>query len=58
MVSGVLAERAPDTVRAVVDGGHEIVAHDIFFQRRTHHLLGCAAQPRIPWLKGLFALHL
>jgi peptidoglycan/xylan/chitin deacetylase (PgdA/CDA1 family) len=27
MVSGVLAERFPDTVRAIRDGGHEIVAH-------------------------------
>ncbi len=27
MVSGILAERAPDQVRAVVAGGHEIVAH-------------------------------
>jgi peptidoglycan/xylan/chitin deacetylase (PgdA/CDA1 family) len=27
MVSGVLAEQFPDTVRAVRDGGHEIVAH-------------------------------
>ena len=27
MVSGVLAERHPDTVRAISDGGHEIVAH-------------------------------
>src|SRR5215471_12561442 len=27
MVSGVLAERAPDTVKAIVEAGHEIVAH-------------------------------
>ncbi|MBI4274427.1 MAG: polysaccharide deacetylase family protein [Rhizobiales bacterium] len=27
MVSGVLAERAPDRVRAIADAGHEIVAH-------------------------------
>ena len=27
MVSGVLAERLPDSVRAIRDGGHEIVAH-------------------------------
>lgn len=27
MVSGILAERAPHTVKAIADGGHEIVAH-------------------------------
>jgi len=27
MVSGVLAERAPDTVKAIASAGHEIVAH-------------------------------
>jgi peptidoglycan/xylan/chitin deacetylase (PgdA/CDA1 family) len=27
MVSGVLAERAPDAVKAIADAGHEIVAH-------------------------------
>jgi hypothetical protein len=27
MVSGVLAERAPDTVKAIAGAGHEIVAH-------------------------------
>jgi len=27
MVSGILAERAPDTVRAIAAAGHEIVAH-------------------------------
>ena len=27
MVSGVLAERVPETVRAIADAGHEIVAH-------------------------------
>jgi peptidoglycan/xylan/chitin deacetylase (PgdA/CDA1 family) len=27
MVCGVLAERFPDTVKAIADGGHEIVAH-------------------------------
>jgi peptidoglycan/xylan/chitin deacetylase (PgdA/CDA1 family) len=27
MVSGVLAERFPDNVRAIVDGGHEVIAH-------------------------------
>lgn len=26
-VSGIMAERYPDTVRAIVDGGHEVVAH-------------------------------
>jgi peptidoglycan/xylan/chitin deacetylase (PgdA/CDA1 family) len=27
MVCGVLAERFPDTVKAIADGGHEIIAH-------------------------------
>jgi peptidoglycan/xylan/chitin deacetylase (PgdA/CDA1 family) len=27
MVCGVLAERYPDTVKAIADGGHEIIAH-------------------------------
>jgi peptidoglycan/xylan/chitin deacetylase (PgdA/CDA1 family) len=27
MVSGVLAKRFPDNVRAIVDGGHEVIAH-------------------------------
>lgn len=27
MVSGVLAERTPDTVRAIAEAGHEVVAH-------------------------------
>lgn len=38
MVSGILGERAPETVRAIADGGHEIVAHG-YSQDRVPALL-------------------
>jgi peptidoglycan/xylan/chitin deacetylase (PgdA/CDA1 family) len=66
MVNGVLAERFPDSVRAIRDGGHEIVAHSygmdvipVYFDeaaelanlRRTTALIEAAAQVRpIGWI--------